>query len=126
VAGAERPDVKELLAHRAQNRTGFFHVFAVAADHDRERRVLRLYDRAGHRGIEHSHAFGLQRGGEGPRADGIGRAHVDDERARRQRRQRFEHRFAHRLAVGQHGDQRIGTLRRLQRRIAITAAVAIV
>ncbi len=41
----------------------------------------------------------------------IRRAHVDHHRAGGQRGQGFEHRFAHCLAVGQHGDERIGVLR---------------
>ena len=121
--GAERPDVEELAAELLQHRPCPGDVGGIAADHDGERAVSRLDDRARHRRIDERDAVRRERVAQRAAARRVGRAHVDDERAALERRQRLEHHLAHRIAVGQHGDEHIRSLHRLaQRRMRAVAA----
>ena len=108
MAGAERPAMEDGAAHLRENGPRALHVGIRAADHDGERRVLRLRDRAGHRRIHHRDAVRRERAAERPRARRIGRAHVDDERAFTQVRHGFQHHVSDHAAVRQHGDDDIG------------------
>ena len=76
---------------------------------------MRALDAARHRRIEQGHARGREIARELLGVDRIGRAHVDGDRARRQALARgvapLDQRLPHHLAVGQHGDQRVGALR---------------
>ena len=87
----------------------------VAADHDRERTIRGARHAAGHRCVDEGEAaFGEIRMGC-PRADRVGGAHVDDERAfRKIVRERaafgLEQAGAHLLAGRQHGDDGVGLL----------------
>jgi len=59
---------------------------------------------------------------EGARPGGVGRAHVDDQAAFLQARQRLQHDLAHDVAVGQHGDEDVGIHgRRLDGRVRAVA-----
>jgi hypothetical protein len=107
VPGAERAAVEDIGAHLLQDRARTLDVRRRAADHDGERRVLRFGDRAGDRRVHHGDAVRGERASERPGACRVGRAHVDDEPARLEARQRLEHDLADDIAVGQHGDEHI-------------------
>jgi hypothetical protein len=125
VSGAERPDMEEVFSHGAQDRSAFLEDFPVAADHDGERAAFRLGRRARHRGIEDFYSLRAQCRRERTRRCRVGGAHVDDHRARRQRGERFQHRLAHRVTVGQHGDQRLGARGRLASGFPVAAPIPV-
>ena len=99
--------MEEVGAHLGKNRPRTLNVGLSAADHDGERRILRLRDGAGHRRVDHGDAVRRERAAQRPRARWIRRAHVDDERAIAQVRHGLEHHVAHHATVGQHGHEDI-------------------
>jgi hypothetical protein len=104
------------LAHRAEHRPRAFEIGHGTADHDAERAVDGTPDAARYRRIEQGEALGGEVAGQLLGIDRIGRAHVDHQRACAQALAggvaAFQHGLPHRLAVGQHGDQRVGALSR--------------
>jgi len=124
--GAHRPDMEEVAPEFLQQRPRAPHIFVAATDHDGERAVLCLRQRARHRRVDQPDLLGAERHGEGLRPGRIGGAHVDDQRSRLQRRQRFDHDLAHHSAVGQHGEQDLGSLRgRAHGRMRAIAALVV-
>ena len=112
VSGAERAGAKELRAHRLQDRPGAHdRRLVVSTHHDGERAILRFRHAARHRRIHEHDAAPGERGAELPGAGGVGRAHVDDQRLRRERPRNAafaEQRVAHDLAGRQHGHHDVG------------------
>ena len=104
LAGATRSDMHDGLADYVEDRLRRSEVFGVAADHDRERRVLRSGLAAGDRRVEEPEPFlggdlGELRGHVGADA-----REVDDERARRRRREHPVVSGEDSLHVGRVGD----------------------
>ncbi len=123
--GTERTAMEDLRAHLAEDRPRALHILFRTADHDGERGVLRFGDGARDRRIEHRDAVRSESAAERPRARRVGGTHVDDERAFAENGERLEHYFAHRGAVGQHGNEHVRCVHRLANRPAITVAGAV-
>ena len=79
--GADRPDVRDGLAHRREDRPGAFDVLGIAADEDRQRRLLGALAAAGDGRIDHRDPALAETSREVPAARRRDRRAVDDERA---------------------------------------------
>jgi hypothetical protein len=85
LAVPERPDVDDDLAHDLEERAGTRHVLLGAADHDRQRAVLRLGRGARDWGVDEAQAALGERRSDRTGLRGRDRRHVDAEHARRRR-----------------------------------------
>ena len=117
--------MEDIGAHLRKDRRRTLHVFRGAAHHDGERGVLGFCDRARYRRVHHGDAVRRQRPAERPGSRRVGRAHVDDQRAVAKRGHGLEHHVAHHAAVGQHGDEDVGALRRGAHGRAVAVAGAV-
>jgi hypothetical protein len=118
VAAAEAADLEQITAHAGQQRLDRSNRGTVAPDHDGEAAVRRARHAAGDRGIEQRDVAPCELLSERAGTDGIGRTHVDHDRAGAQiggegTALRLQQRLAHLVAGRQHGDHDIGVARHL-------------
>ncbi len=120
LAGAGPAGVEDILAHRLQDRLAAGEGVLGAADHERQRAVLRADRAARNRRVQHRQTGRLGRRGDGARAFHIDGGTIDQQRFgalhRLDQAALVQPDVPHMLAGGQHGDDEIGALSRPRRR----------